>query len=1178
MTAQRRHSLTKHSGRTWGFRFLAFVSTALVLIISLFTPIAAVADDSEIYDDGVRPAGSVEIPFSVSAPIYHQEQVTHNFIPYALCSNTWNASFNAGEYGALNRDGKYEFIVETVRETGDGQEYSRFETLTVDSSGTFELQASGRRAYDPDRDYIIEPNSNEFPETATHVTEPTHCRDLIPGLYEYHLWTTEPNPLIVSLTMPDEAKFVGDLGRVELKLTNDSDTAITDLSFNSDPESNGLSWDPTVFELTSGPAGGAPSQIAPEQTVTLTYEFERVGSPASSFLTEIEARHLHRNISGDASLDVEKAEDPIKAEFVRADGKPHGVVGLDEIAPIQLKLTNQSGEPVTGISLDFVGTVLPDGFIPTLDLREALAPYPGNNSIRTLPETLGASGASAVGFADLEGEAIREGTAILSARLSAVIDGEPVDIYVSEDWQVRKEPDLQATLTTTADSATQVGEEFDVIATLTNVGEDPISNIKAEPLSVIPLDMISAIGGPRTDSGADPRVSPLTIGGGESATVTWTVRAELPGVAELKAPISGRDPQTGSTFFLSPSISVPIEAPAIEISNLRLQPGDMVPGTFGNIRGTITNTGSLDVSTIDFEIESRPELQVIDEILEDLDPAISPRIALLAKEESREFMIPVGMVSDAGELATYSFVLTMSGKASSKGATLDVTVNERASAALDLTDYHETIKERMRSQLLAGLIDLIDGINEWGDSSTVGGIAVGGGQGVLNALQKMGDGVLSTTDLLGQASGDGGQQLTEDAEAIVAMAREYYHTTSWKEMAIDYADVRDNIAVGGVEIFANWLHDVDVAYTSGDNRRVAELLSEPATQVAVGFGTEKAAGQLFTKVLQSAKARISAKALKRKPAPDVDVDAPGGDVAKVVDSDYADLKDIPTGVAITGQTVARAGMTVEEHGWMIEMAKKHGVAFFVRPRPAQAAQFARMGYNAKPMAIKFKSISDIDQKWLGYDGPNHQQGLVVMREPKDPFPEMKRAVARGDLEWGGDEIDRIIKRYNLRKAEWAAFDETIEQLNADGGFTIQRFGKTIKTQVTRDADGLLRFTHNNQPIYSDIDLLQIARPDGSPIPPELHKKISEAAGFGFDAQHGDTVATSDFPNWKTAKKFAVEYGQEHMRGGDPLVIVQPDVTTLGYVKTISVPEGDIPGSGYDLYSKIGVTYEGAGRR
>ncbi len=316
-----------------------------------------------------------------------------------------------------------------------------------------------------------------------------------------------------------------------------------------------------------------------------------------------------------------------------------------------------------------------------------------------------------------------------------------------------------------------------------------------------------------------------------------------------------------------------------------------------------------------------------------------------------------------------------------------------------------------------------------------------------------------------------------------------------------------------------------------------------------------------------------------------------------------DLKDMPTGVAITGETVARAGLTPDEHGWMIDMAREHGVAFFVRPRPESAAKFARLGYNAKPMAIKLKSINEIDHKWLGWDDYADSEGLVVFREPKDPFPAMYEAVDNGELEWGGNEIDRIIARYNLRKAEWKSYEKPfgddgptvnpregiLHKLNGDtlgpdgtispgDGFTIQRYGKTIRTKVTIDPDGVIRFTHNNQPVYSDIDLLSIARPDGSPIPPELHRKISENAGFGIDSQHGDSVMTSDFPNWDVAKKFAVQYANEHKRGGDPLVIVQPDVTTLGYVDDLVVPDGTVPGSDYDLYAKITTTYEGAGTR
>jgi hypothetical protein len=228
------------------------------------------------------------------------------------------------------------------------------------------------------------------------------------------------------------------------------------------------------------------------------------------------------------------------------------------------------------------------------------------------------------------------------------------------------------------------------------------------------------------------------------------------------------------------------------------------------------------------------------------------------------------------------------------------------------------------------------------------------------------------------------------------------------------------------------------------------------------------------------------------------------------------------------------------------------------------------------MAIKLKSVNDIDATWLGYDDYAGKEGLVVLREPKDPFDALQAAVERGEIEWGGKLIDDVLARYNLRKAEWAEKDALLAKLNGGDGFKVRRYGKEITTKVAIDADGLVRFTYNNQPVFSDIDLLHIAWPDGTHLDPELHRLISREAGFGIDSQHGDSVATSDFPNWDVAKKFATDYANEHKRGGDPLIIVSSEATTLGYVSDVSVPGGPIAGSDYDLYGKIGVTYEGAG--
>jgi hypothetical protein len=799
---------------------------------------------------------------------------------------------------------------------------------------------------------------------------------------------------------------------------------------------------------------------------------------------------------------------------------------------------------------------------------------------------------------------LAQATSTLSSKVTATVDGATFSDTARASISVP--PDVEVVLSTDVGSETKAGDEFQVTATITNHDEVDLLQIDSEFLSTAPVGPVKWRSGPLTAAGRDPGVDFVDLGPGETTTLHWTYLAEEAGVTELTAYIKGVDTTLWTRFRVSASTTVAIETTELVLDQVRLQPGRIVPGQFGNIRGTVTNTGSTDVIGVDFSLASNPELVVVDGVLADLDPSISPRIDLLEPDETREFMIPVAMVMDAGSLGSYRIDLRMAGTSIIDGESVEVAGTATAGDGLDLTPYWSTILGDVRANLLSDTIEFFEGINTWGESSTLGGVAVGSSEGALRAFQKMGDGILGVNDLLGEASGDGGQRLSDQGKAIVEAAREYLHTTSAKEMAVDLADLEERIAVGGVGVFADWLRDLDRAAAAGDSREVARLIAEPGTELAIGFGVEKAGGQILTKAVQSAAGRKVASYLKRAPKP-VEEDwiwlpEPDYTPDKLVARELQDLKDLPTGVAITGETVARSGLTADEHGWMIDMAREHGVAFFVRPRPETAARFAKLGYNAKPMAIKLKSISEVDHKWLGWDDYADAEGLVVFREPKDPLEAMKAAVEAGELEYGGSEIDDIIARYNLRRAEWKSFekpfgengptvdprDGILHKLNGDtlgpggeivpgNGFTVQRYGKTVNTKVAIDPDGVIRFTHNNQPVYSDIDLMAIAKPDGSPIDPELHKLISEKAGFGIDGQHGDTALTSDFPNWEQAKKFGTQYTNEHKRGGDPLVIIQPDVTTLGYVDSVTVPDGPVPGSGYDLYGKLTVTYEGAGR-
>ena len=48
------------------------------------------------------------------------------------------------------------------------------------------------------------------------------------------------------------------------------------------------------------------------------------------------------------------------------------------------------------------------------------------------------------------------------------------------------------------------------------------------------------------------------------------------------------------------------------------------------------------------------------------------------------------------------------------------------------------------------------------------------------------------------------------------------------------------------------MRDVDKAAQTGDYRKVAELIAEPATAIAIGIGAETAGGQLFAKLAATA--------------------------------------------------------------------------------------------------------------------------------------------------------------------------------------------------------------------------------------------------------------------------------------------------------------------------------------
>ncbi len=795
-----------------------------------------------------------------------------------------------------------------------------------------------------------------------------------------------------------------------------------------------------------------------------------------------------------------------------------------------------------------------------------------------VPEVLGGGEVATFTFTLVPlaaGRSTLEGGAL--GRMEGVDVGKTVSIDVVVPARLRME------LTSTVDSQTRVGDEFDVVATLTNDEEVELTGIKAEPLSLNRSDLVELVSGPLSVDGSDPRVSPMTLGAGESTTVTWRYKAIDKGVVAMKANVSGRDPNTDELFFVSREKRVAIESGAIEVVEVRLSPGSPVPGDTGLIRGIVRNIGTVDVTGLEVSVEATPEIAILEVELAEIPPERRPEKALLAVDEEHEFLIPFIMTTEADGLGSYRFEVKFTGKVEVDGEEAEVDHLGVGGGGLDLTLYWSNLLEDYLKAYLDDTLDFFEGINSFGESSTIGGIAVGGGQGVLGAFKGLGDGILGAGEIaVNTVTGE--YKLTERGQQIAQTLSEYYQTHTLKEMGADIVDAGltaggklDDVAIAGVDLFARWMQRVDKAYQKGDAREVSRLLSEAATNVAFTVGgeiaVEKAASQVFAKLIPKAPKRKTVGEMRAARTEDV-VDLPPGERVLL---ETEDIKDLPTGVPLARSAARRAGYDDKTLDWMQATAKEHGVAFFARPRPAAAAKFADAGWNPKPMAIKFKSVNDIDVKWLGYDDYGGKEGLVVLRPPKPPWKELQRAIDAGEIKWGSQEIDAIIERYQRRKAEWQSVRKTLDDLNAKNGgegFEILRDGKKIKTKAYLDDDGLMRFTHDNNPVYSDVDLMQIGRPDGKPIPKELHEKIVKAAGPGFDMQHGDTFSTSDFPSWEKAVEFVEEYGREHMRGGDPLLIVGSDAITTGYVKGFEYPE-TVAGSGYDLFGQVTVNYEGA---
>ncbi|MEN7342187.1 MAG: PKD domain-containing protein [Pseudomonadota bacterium] len=768
------------------------------------------------------------------------------------------------------------------------------------------------------------------------------------------------------------------------------------------------------------------------------------------------------------------------------------------------------------------------------------------------------------------------------------------------DLPVTVLPDVDLELN--APNVLAAGEEVTITLTITNNEALPLEGLRADSLVIVPTTLLTSLTGPQDENGNDPRITPITVPAGETVTITWTYRAEDRGVVDLSALISydqingeGRLSQDAQERFA-------IDTAALEITQLRMAGGPPSPGAFTVVRGRIGNVGNYDITNIDFDISNAiPLISHLERPTQRLADEISPRIPVLSPGETREFLIPIGVTLNVGDATRYTMPLAFSGTANVDGQDIDVAVDALLRDNLDRTEYWVDILDEVRALFVNSVVELIDDLNEFSESTMIGGISVGTGDALLNVLQQLGDGQLAAVDFIGETVGDGGEQLTLQGKQMVNVATEYWSTTPIDQIQRDLRGLGYDATVSSVDVMATWMFDIETAYAEGDTRRVAQLLAEPGIELVAGVGVEAAGAQLFTQLLRNPTTRKVLKRLRRRdPAPGVD--ASDAQIARYIDNLAEEWDEVPEGVPLSGQQALAAGVEGDQLAFMIDTAKRTGATFFVRPRPASAARWARRGYNAKPLSVKTKSVNNIDYEWLGYNRAD--EGLVVFRDPDSPVDRIKAALDAGDLDLPRDrtKIQAILDRYSKQKAAWENRDALLQKLNSPKrhevarrpnpgdpdadvievledtpGIKVLRNGEEIITTVSIDANGKLIFDYNGLPVYSDIDLLSVATAFGTDLPQSLHRKILRQSQYGFDGQHHATANSSDFPNANVGLDTNRQYLFEHTREGDggALLIVGPDSTTKGFVESFDLISDSQAAaltqeglSNYELYGRI----------
>jgi hypothetical protein len=195
-------------------------------------------------------------------------------------------------------------------------------------------------------------------------------------------------------------------------------------------------------------------------------------------------------------------------------------------------------------------------------------------------------------------------------------------------------------------------------------------------------------------------------------------------------------------------------------------------------------------------------------------------------------------------------------------------------------------------------------------------------------------------------------------------------------------------------------------------------------------------------------------------------------------------------------------------------ADARDITIDVRPTNPESVPWLERGALPKPMAIKAKTINDLDIR-LGASAEH--RGLAGLFEPKLP--------ERGGMPEG--EWNALQKRFRQRANEYDELRPKMDAYQEQGKFEVRNgvvYGK--------DANGEFR------PITGDHDIFDIRHPAGSRLSPsEENALITEMRQHNMGVQHGPHMYWQ--PNGEFEQNIYDTIVRSHQPGGEPLVRFAP---------------------------------------